>query len=124
MVILRLIAGYDPQVGYIPHIIGFVTGLSFGIAWSTNWKKNLLTTMVLLGIYITILTIAARFLSIAPRTPGHLLCYARLTVSPSPTLKFSKNQPVLFFVLLRLFSDLALFSVLLNGEQGHHLQTH
>jgi hypothetical protein len=58
----RLIAGYDPQVGYIPHIIGFVAGLSLGIAWSDNWKRNFLTTIVLLGIYVTILTIATRFL--------------------------------------------------------------
>jgi membrane associated rhomboid family serine protease len=58
----RLVAGYDPQVGYISHVIGFVTGLSFGVAWSTNWKKNFLTTIVLLGIYVTILTIATRFL--------------------------------------------------------------
>jgi membrane associated rhomboid family serine protease len=57
-----LIAGYDPQVGYIPHIIGFVAGLSLGIAWSDNWKRNFLTTIVLLGIYVTILTIATRFL--------------------------------------------------------------
>jgi membrane associated rhomboid family serine protease len=58
----RLVAGYDPQVGYISHVIGFVTGLSFGVAWSTNWKKNFLTTIVLLGIYVTIWTIATRFL--------------------------------------------------------------
>jgi membrane associated rhomboid family serine protease len=58
----RLISGYDPQVGYIPHIIGFVTGLPFGIAWSVHWKRNFLTTIVLLGIYIVILTIAADFL--------------------------------------------------------------
>jgi hypothetical protein len=57
-----LIAGYDPQIGYIPHIIGFVTGVSFGIAWSANWKRNFLTTTVLLGIYVTIVAIAARFL--------------------------------------------------------------
>jgi membrane associated rhomboid family serine protease len=57
----RLIAGYDPQVGYIPHIIGFVTGLPFGIAWSDNWKKNFLITLVLLGIYVAIVTIATGY---------------------------------------------------------------
>lgn len=56
----RLIAGYDPQVGYIPHIIGFLTGIPFGIAWSENWKRNFLITIVLLGIYIAILTTALR----------------------------------------------------------------
>ena len=58
----RLIAGYDPQVGYIPHIIGFMTGLCCGIAWSANWKRNFLVTIALLGIYVTILTIAIRVL--------------------------------------------------------------
>lgn len=58
----RLIPGYDPQVGYIPHIIGFVTGLPFGIAWSDNWKRNFFTTMVVLGIYVALLAIAASYL--------------------------------------------------------------
>ena len=50
-----LVVGYDPQVGYVPHIIGFVAGIAFGIAWSRDWKKNLLITMVLLALYIIIL---------------------------------------------------------------------
>lgn len=56
----KLIAGYDPQVGYIPHIIGFMTGIPFGLAWSHNWKKNLLITIVLLTLYIAILRTALR----------------------------------------------------------------
>jgi membrane associated rhomboid family serine protease len=55
----RLIPGYDPQVGYIAHIIGFVTGIPFGITWSNNWKKNFLITLLLLGIYLAILTVVA-----------------------------------------------------------------
>jgi membrane associated rhomboid family serine protease len=55
----RLIPGYDPQVGYIAHIIGFVTGIPFGIAWSNNWKKNLLITLLLFGFYVAILTLVA-----------------------------------------------------------------
>jgi membrane associated rhomboid family serine protease len=55
----RLIPGYDPQVGYIAHVIGFVTGIPFGIAWSHNWQKNFLITLVLLGIYVAILTIVS-----------------------------------------------------------------
>ncbi|MGH7845601.1 MAG: rhomboid family intramembrane serine protease [Candidatus Binatia bacterium] len=57
-----LIAGYDPQVGYIPHIIGFVTSIPFGIAWSANWKRNLLTAIVLLGFYVAILMIVTGYL--------------------------------------------------------------
>jgi membrane associated rhomboid family serine protease len=57
-----LVAGYDPQVGYVPHIIGFITGIAFGIAWSGNWKKNLLITVVLLLLYVLILSTALRLL--------------------------------------------------------------
>jgi membrane associated rhomboid family serine protease len=56
----KLIPGYDPHVGYIAHVIGFVTGIPFGIAWSPNWKKNFLITLLLLGIYVAVLTIVAR----------------------------------------------------------------
>jgi membrane associated rhomboid family serine protease len=55
----RLIPGYDPQVGYIAHVIGFVTGIPFGIAWSNSWKRNFIITLVLLGIYVAILTLVA-----------------------------------------------------------------
>jgi membrane associated rhomboid family serine protease len=55
----RLIPGYDPQVGYIAHVIGFVTGIPFGIAWSNSWKKNFIITLVLLGIYVAIITLVA-----------------------------------------------------------------
>ena len=54
------IRGYDPQVAYVAHIIGFLTGLPFGIALSDHWKKNLLITLLLLGIYLAIVTGAAR----------------------------------------------------------------
>jgi membrane associated rhomboid family serine protease len=58
----KVIAGYDPQVGYVAHVIGFVTGIPFGIAWSDNWKKNFLITLLLLAIYVAVLTIVARAL--------------------------------------------------------------
>jgi membrane associated rhomboid family serine protease len=56
------IPGYDPQVGYVAHIIGFITGIPFGIALSDQWKKNLLITLLLLGIYLAIVSGAARSL--------------------------------------------------------------
>jgi membrane associated rhomboid family serine protease len=55
----QVIPGYDPQVSYIAHVIGFVAGIPFGIAWSNDWKKNLLITIVLLGIYVAVLRIVA-----------------------------------------------------------------
>jgi membrane associated rhomboid family serine protease len=54
------IPGYDPQVAYIAHVIGFLTGVPFGIALSNQWKKNLLITLLLLGIYLAIVSGVAR----------------------------------------------------------------
>jgi len=54
------IPGYDPQVAYVAHIIGFITGVPFGIALSDYWKRNLLITLLLLGIYLAIVSGAAR----------------------------------------------------------------
>jgi membrane associated rhomboid family serine protease len=53
----RLVPGYDPQVGYVAHVIGFLTGVPFGIAWSDNWRKNFVITLLLLGVYVAILTL-------------------------------------------------------------------
>src|SRR5918992_1095660 len=44
----RLVPGYDPQVAYIAHVIGFLTGIPFGIAWSDDWKKNFVITLAML----------------------------------------------------------------------------
>ena len=54
------IPGYDPHIAYVAHIIGFLTGLPFGIALSDHWKRNLLITLLLLAIYFSIVTGAAR----------------------------------------------------------------
>jgi len=39
------------NVAFISHVIGFVIGIPFGIAWSKDWKRNLLITFCLLIIY-------------------------------------------------------------------------
>jgi len=54
------IPGYDPQIAYVAHIIGFLTGIPFGIALSDHWKRHLLITLVLLGIYLAIVSGAVR----------------------------------------------------------------
>lgn len=56
------IPGYDPHVAYVAHIIGFLTGLPFGITLSDHWKKNLLITLLLLAVYLAIVSGAARSL--------------------------------------------------------------
>lgn len=50
------IPGYDHNVAYTAHIIGFLVGIPFGIAFSPHWKKNLLITLVLFGIYLAIVS--------------------------------------------------------------------
>ena len=42
------------SVAYISHVIGFAVGVPFGIAWSKQWKLNLLITFGLLIIYFII----------------------------------------------------------------------
>ena len=56
------IPGYDPHVAYIAHIIGFIVGLPFGIAFSPRWKRNLLITLLLFGAYLALLSGAWRSL--------------------------------------------------------------
>jgi membrane associated rhomboid family serine protease len=56
------IPGYDHTVAYVAHIIGFLIGVPFGIAFSKHWIKNRLITLVLFGIYLLILSGAARSL--------------------------------------------------------------
>ena len=56
------IPGYDPQVAYVAHLIGFITGIPFGIALSNRWKQNFLITLLLLGFYLTLVSGVARSL--------------------------------------------------------------
>src|SRR5213076_749003 len=52
-----MIAGYNPNVAYIAHVIGFTVGIPFGIAWSLHWKKNLVISLGLFSIYLVILAL-------------------------------------------------------------------
>ena len=56
------IPGYDPQVAYVAHIIGFITGIPFGIALSSRWKQNLVITLLLLAFYLALVSGVARSL--------------------------------------------------------------
>src|SRR5260370_21408033 len=53
--------GYDPNIAYIAHVIGFTVGIPFGIAWSKRWPRNLLISLVLFCIYLPILALLATF---------------------------------------------------------------
>ena len=60
---------YDPSVAYVAHIIGFVTGIPFGIAFAKQWKKNALITLGLLGAYLAILFVISLFFGSQTGTP-------------------------------------------------------
>jgi len=53
---------YQSNVAYISHIIGFALGLPLGIAWSSQWKRNLLISTLLLIIYFAILFVITQYL--------------------------------------------------------------
>src|SRR5262249_18333356 len=50
------IQGYDHNVAYAAHIIGFLIGIPFGIMFSREWKKNLLITLALFALYLLIIS--------------------------------------------------------------------
>src|SRR5581483_2026502 len=50
------IPGYQHNVAYAAHIIGFLIGIAFGIALSREWKKNLLITVALFSLYLFIVS--------------------------------------------------------------------
>jgi membrane associated rhomboid family serine protease len=43
------------DVAYVSHVIGFSIGLPLGIAWSAQWKRNLLISIGLLLVYLILL---------------------------------------------------------------------
>jgi len=49
------------NVAYISHIIGFSIGLPLGIAWSEQWKRNLLISIGLLLVYAALLYVVTTF---------------------------------------------------------------
>jgi membrane associated rhomboid family serine protease len=49
------------NVAYVSHVIGFSLGIPFGIAWSPNWKKNLVISVALLIIYFIALYIIIQY---------------------------------------------------------------
>jgi len=52
---------YQSNVAYISHIIGFSLGLPLGVAWSSQWKRNLLISIGLLLVYFVILFIVMQY---------------------------------------------------------------
>ncbi|MCJ7770048.1 rhomboid family intramembrane serine protease [Candidatus Bathyarchaeota archaeon] len=49
--IVAVYYGTQGNVAFISHIIGFIIGIPLGMAWSREWKKNLLITLGLLVLF-------------------------------------------------------------------------
>ena len=64
---------YQSNVAYISHIIGFSLGLPLGIAWSSQWKRNLLISIGLVLIYFVILFIVTQY--VLPALAGTKLIF-------------------------------------------------
>ncbi len=45
----------ESNVAYVSHIIGFALGTPFGVAWSSRWERNLLISIGLLAVYLSLL---------------------------------------------------------------------
>ena len=53
--LIAISLGSQGNISFIGHIIGFLTGIPFGVVSNKQWHKNLLITMGLLGIYLFII---------------------------------------------------------------------
>lgn len=53
--LLAIFYGMLGSVAYASHIIGFLTGIPLGIAWSPSWGKNLLISMAIVTLYVLVL---------------------------------------------------------------------
>lgn len=50
------------DVAYVSHVIGFSLGLPLGIAWSSQWKRNLVISIGLVLVYFVLLYIITTFI--------------------------------------------------------------
>jgi membrane associated rhomboid family serine protease len=60
--LLALQYGFQGNVGYVSHLIGFGIGLPFGMAWSKKWRRNLLITLFLLALYFFLQSFLLRWI--------------------------------------------------------------
>ena len=60
--VLAVYLGEQGNIAYISHIIGFIIGIPFGVAWSKEFFKNLLITLGLFLIYLIIVLVLIPYL--------------------------------------------------------------
>jgi len=56
--------GFQGNVAYTSHVVGFLIGVPLGVAWSPTWKRNLAITILLLAIYGVVMWILLNVLNI------------------------------------------------------------
>lgn len=61
--VLAIRMGIESNVAFLSHIIGFLVGLPFGVAWSPRWMRNLAISILLLPIYFLLLAFLSRIIS-------------------------------------------------------------
>lgn len=62
--VAAIFLGIQSEVAYVGHVIGFGLGVPFGIAWSPQWFKNLLVTLMLLVVYLILLLLVRAYLGL------------------------------------------------------------
>lgn len=60
--VLAVYVGEQGNIAYISHVIGFIIGIPFGIAWSKEFVKNLLITIGLFLIYLIVVLVLIPYL--------------------------------------------------------------
>jgi membrane associated rhomboid family serine protease len=50
--VVAVYSGASGNIAYVSHLIGFILGVPFGIAWSKNWIRNLGVSIVLVIVYV------------------------------------------------------------------------
>jgi len=58
---LAVIYDVQSEVAYVSHVIGFLIGAPFGIAWSSQWKRNLGISVGLLVLYAAFVYFVMRY---------------------------------------------------------------
>lgn len=57
--VFAVYGGLSGGVAYVSHVIGFLVGIPFGMAWSPSWVRNLLITLSLLATYLIMIVFVA-----------------------------------------------------------------
>ncbi len=60
--VLAVYGNQQGNVAYISHVIGFLIGVPFGLAWSKQVVKNILITIALFAIYLVVVFVVVPYI--------------------------------------------------------------